>query len=132
MVVRLAESLQLPLRERNELLLAAGFAPVYASTALDDPVLQPVRLALEHILFWHLPYPAVVVDRFGTQVAANAAFDVLTEGVDEVLIRYVPDVMAPARASPITIEAPPASGASSHNSGSSSTAGSTCTRSPGR
>lgn len=87
MVVRLAESLQLPLRERNELLLAAGFAPVYAQTSLDDELLRPVRSALNHVLAGHLPYPAVVVDRFGTQVAANAAFGVLTEGADDALLR---------------------------------------------
>jgi transcriptional regulator with XRE-family HTH domain len=81
MVVRLAESLQLPLRERNELLLAAGYAPAYPETPLDDPVLAPVRTALGHILTGHLPYPAIVVDRHGDLIRANDAFDVLTEGV---------------------------------------------------
>lgn len=61
MVVRLAESLELPLRERNELLLAAGYAPVYPESSLDDAVLAPVRTAIDHILRGHLPYPAVVV-----------------------------------------------------------------------
>jgi hypothetical protein len=73
--------LQLPLRERNDLLLAAGYAPAYPETPLDDPVLAPVRTALRHVLTGHLPYPAVVVDRRGDLVAANDAFDVLTEGV---------------------------------------------------
>jgi len=50
MVVRLAESLELPLRERNELLLAAGYAPAYPERSLDDPVLAPVRTAIDHIL----------------------------------------------------------------------------------
>lgn len=86
MVVRLAESLQLPLRERNELLLAAGYAPAYPQTSLDDPVLAPVRTALGHILTGHLPYPAMVVDRHGDLVAANDAFDVLTEGVAAELL----------------------------------------------
>jgi len=104
MVVRLAESLQLPLRERNELLLAAGFAPAYAETSLADPYLRPVRSALDHILAGHLPYPAVVVDRFGVVVAANRAFDVLAEGADAALLRppvnayrlaLHPDGMAP-------------------------------------
>ncbi|MEU6356190.1 helix-turn-helix transcriptional regulator [Streptomyces sp. NPDC047072] len=80
MVVRLAESLELPLRERNELLLAAGYAPAYPEHALDDPELSHVRTAIEHILRGHLPYPAVVVDRGGRLVAANRAFDLITEG----------------------------------------------------
>jgi transcriptional regulator with XRE-family HTH domain len=86
MVVRLAESLQLPLRERNDLLLAAGYAPVYPETSLDDPMLAPVRTALGHILTGHLPYPAMVVDRHGDLVAANDAFDVLTEGAAAELL----------------------------------------------
>lgn len=86
MVVRLAESLELPLRERNELLLAAGFAPAYPESRLDDPVLAPVRTAIDHILRGHLPYPALVVDRHGDLVAANTAFDVLTEGAAPELL----------------------------------------------
>ena len=81
MVVRLAESLELPLRERNGLLLAAGYAPVYPETRLDDPALAPVLGALEHVLTGHMPYPAVVVDRYGDLVSANGAFGVLVEGV---------------------------------------------------
>jgi transcriptional regulator with XRE-family HTH domain len=81
MVVRLAESLEVPLRERNALLLAAGYAPAYAETRFDDPRLDPVRTALARVLDGHLPYPAVVVDRHGDLVAANAAFWVLTDGV---------------------------------------------------
>ena len=65
MVVRLAESLELPLRERNELLLAAGYAPAYPESSLDDPALAPARTAIDHILKGHLPYPALVVDRNG-------------------------------------------------------------------
>jgi transcriptional regulator with XRE-family HTH domain len=81
MVVRLAESLQLGLRERNDLLLAAGYAPAYPQTALDDPALTPVLTALRHILAGHLPYPAIIVDRYGDLIAANEALDVLTGGV---------------------------------------------------
>jgi transcriptional regulator with XRE-family HTH domain len=92
MVVRLAESLELPLRERNDLLLAAGYAPAYPRTAWDDPALAPVRTALDHVLAGHLPYPAIVVDRVGEVVAANTAFDVLTEGVAADLL--VPPVNA--------------------------------------
>lgn len=71
MVVRLAEALEVPLRERNTLLLAAGYAPAYHETRFDDPKLDPVRTALARILDGHLPYPAVIVDRHGDLVAAN-------------------------------------------------------------
>ena len=87
MVVRLAESLGLSLRERNALLLAAGFAPIYTESSLDAPELGPVREALERILQGHLPYPAVVVRPFGELVAANTAFSVLTEGAAPALLR---------------------------------------------
>lgn len=92
MVVRLAESLELPLRERNDLLLAAGFAPAYAQSSLDAPALAPILSALEHILAGHLPYPAIVVDRHGEIVATNAAFGWLTEGIDPALL--VPPINA--------------------------------------
>jgi transcriptional regulator with XRE-family HTH domain len=93
MVIRLAESLEVPIRERNELLLAAGFAPAYPQTRLDDPQLEPIRTALERILHGHLPYPAVVVDRHGDLVSANAAFEALTGGVAPHLL--VPPVSVP-------------------------------------
>jgi transcriptional regulator with XRE-family HTH domain len=86
MVIRLTESLELPLRERNELLLAAGYAPAYPESSLDDPALAPVRGAIDHILTGHLPYPALVVDRNGDVVAANAALDLITEGADPGLV----------------------------------------------
>ncbi|EST19479.1 helix-turn-helix domain-containing protein [Streptomyces roseochromogenus] len=79
-VVRLAESLELSLRERNELLPAAGYAPAYPESSPDDPEPAPVRTALDHILRGHLPYPALVVERAGELTAANRAFDVITEG----------------------------------------------------
>jgi transcriptional regulator with XRE-family HTH domain len=82
MIIRLAESLEVPIRERNDLLLAAGFAPAYPQTDLDDPRLRPVRAALESVLHGHLPYPAVIVDRHGDLVAANAGFDAITRDVD--------------------------------------------------
>jgi transcriptional regulator with XRE-family HTH domain len=85
-VVRLAESLELPLRERNELLLAAGYAPAYPESSLDDPALAPVRTAIDHILKGHLPYPALVVDRNGDVAAANEALDLITEGADPGLV----------------------------------------------
>jgi hypothetical protein len=86
MVVRLAESLDLPLRERNSLLLAAGYAPIYAESSLDTPELGPVREALERILDGHLPYPALVVRPHGVLVAANSAFAVLAEGAAAALL----------------------------------------------
>jgi transcriptional regulator with XRE-family HTH domain len=86
-VLRLAESLGLSLRERNALLLAAGFAPVFAESRLDDPRLGAVREALAAILDGHLPYPAVVVRPYGELVAANAALAVLTEGAAPELLR---------------------------------------------
>ena len=81
MVVHLAEQLDVPLRERNRLLLAAGYAPAYAQHDLDAPELGPVREALERVLAGHEPYPAVVVDRHWGMVAANRAIGLLTDGV---------------------------------------------------
>jgi transcriptional regulator with XRE-family HTH domain len=86
MVVRLAEALEVPLRERNALLLAAGYAPAYPETRFDDPALEPVRAALERILDGHLPFPAVIADRHGDVVSANAAFWTLVEGADQELL----------------------------------------------
>jgi transcriptional regulator with XRE-family HTH domain len=86
MVVRLAESLEVPLRERNSLLLAAGYAPAYRQTGFDDPGLEPVRAALERVLDGHLPYPAVITDRHGDLVSANPAFALLTEGAAQGLL----------------------------------------------
>ena len=88
MVVRLAESLELSLRERNALLDAAGYAPLFPESPIDDDALRPVRDALDGILTGHLPYPAVVVGPTGDLVAANAAFDVLTDGA-------APELLAP-------------------------------------
>ena len=86
MVVRLAESLGLSLRERNGMLLAAGFARLFAESRLDDPDLRPVRDALDRILEGHMPYPAVVVRPYGELVAANGAFGVLTDGAAPELL----------------------------------------------
>nr|WP_239081702.1 helix-turn-helix transcriptional regulator [Streptomyces sp. SID9727] len=93
MIIRLAESLEVPIRERNDLLLTAGFAPVYPQTRLDDPRLEPIRTALARILDGHLPYPAVVVDRHGDLALANAAFHTLTAGVAPHLLE--PPVSVP-------------------------------------
>jgi len=86
LVIRLAESMELSLRERNALLLAAGYAPVFAESDLDAPELAAVRAALDRILDGHMPYPAVVVRPYGELVAANAAQAVLLEGADPALL----------------------------------------------
>jgi transcriptional regulator with XRE-family HTH domain len=80
-VVRLAEALDVPLRERNALLLAAGYAPAYTERDLHDPRLDPIRHALERVADGHRPYPAVVADRRGDLVFGNAAFRALIDGV---------------------------------------------------
>src|SRR5918912_2276126 len=86
MVLRLAEQLEVPLRERNHLLLAAGFAPVYAETAWDDPQLEAVRAAVRQVLAGHEPYPAVVVDRAWNLVDANASVALFTAGLPPELL----------------------------------------------
>jgi transcriptional regulator with XRE-family HTH domain len=87
LVLHLAEHLDVPLRERNALLLAAGYAPSYRSTPLDADEMSPVRAALDKILAGHEPYPAVVVDRRWDLVTANAsALAILTDGVDPTLL----------------------------------------------
>jgi transcriptional regulator with XRE-family HTH domain len=85
-VLRLAESLALTLREGNRLLLAAGYAPVFPESGLDDPDLRPVHEALDRILDGHLPYPAVVTRPYGEMVAANRALDVITHGAAASLL----------------------------------------------
>jgi transcriptional regulator with XRE-family HTH domain len=73
MVLRLAEHLHVPLRERNAMVLAAGYAPAYPERRLDDPALAPAREAVDLILKGHEPYPALAVDRHWTLVASNSA-----------------------------------------------------------
>ena len=85
LVLRLAEHLEIPLRGRNELLLAAGFAPEFSQSGLDAPGLSMVRVAIGQLLTGHNPYPALVVDRDWNLVEANASTDVLIEDVPEEL-----------------------------------------------
>jgi transcriptional regulator with XRE-family HTH domain len=73
MVLRLAEALDVPLRERNTLLLAAGFAPQYRESGLDEPSMAPVRGALALLLSHHEPLPALVLDRHWNLVMGNNA-----------------------------------------------------------
>src|SRR6266436_3794544 len=73
MVLLLAEQLEIPLRERNVLLVAAGYAPVFAERRLKDPALQAARTAVDLVLAGHEPYPALAVDRHWTLIAGNGA-----------------------------------------------------------
>jgi transcriptional regulator with XRE-family HTH domain len=86
MVLRLAEKLDIPLRERNELLVAAGFAPVFPERPLEDPTLQAARKAIDLVLKGHEPYPALAIDRHWTLVASNAAVPPMLGGVDSSLL----------------------------------------------
>jgi transcriptional regulator with XRE-family HTH domain len=88
LLLHLAEHLDVPLRDRNGMLLAAGYAPVYRETALADDAMGPVRAALDKILTSHQPYPAVIVDRRWDLVSANdAALAILTEDVAPTLLQ---------------------------------------------
>ena len=80
LILRLAEHLDVPLADRNAILLAGGYAPAYPSHELTDPELEPVLVAIRRILNGHSPYPAVAVDRHWHLVAANAAAGLLTAG----------------------------------------------------
>lgn len=86
MILHLAERLDVPLRDRNALLLAAGFAPIYGERPLDSEEMAPVRAALDRFLEAHAPYPAVVVDRRWNLVASNEPVNVLIADVDPELL----------------------------------------------
>jgi transcriptional regulator with XRE-family HTH domain len=87
MVLNLAERLEVPLRERNVLLLAAGYAPVFRERPLADPALQAARSAVDLVLQGHEPYPALAVDRHWTMVAANRAVTRLLGGAAAALLK---------------------------------------------
>src|SRR5438477_2554416 len=87
MVLRLAERLEVPLRERNVLLVSAGFAPIFPQRPLGDPALQPARRAVELVLKGHEPYPAIAIDRHWTLVAHNAAVPPLLASADASLLQ---------------------------------------------
>src|SRR5690348_8828025 len=86
MVLHLAELLDVPLRERNSLLIAAGFAPMFKEHALGDPELQPAREAVDLVLKGHQPYPAIAVDRHWQLVASNDAARYFMAGVQPALL----------------------------------------------
>jgi transcriptional regulator with XRE-family HTH domain len=87
MLLRLAERLAVPLRERNRLLIAAGYAPSYPERSLDDAALQSAREAVDLVLAGHEPYPALAIDRQWTLVAANRAAGPFFVGIAPALVR---------------------------------------------
>jgi transcriptional regulator with XRE-family HTH domain len=87
MVLRLAERLDVPLRERNRLLTAAGYAPMFSEHRLDDPALASARQAIELVLRAHEPNPALVVDRHWTLVSYNRLVPLLLTGVAQELLQ---------------------------------------------
>src|SRR6516225_11658311 len=86
MVLKLAERLDVPLRERNVLLTAAGFAPTFAERPLDGPSLRAARQAVDFILVGHEPYPALAVDARWRLLASNKAVPPLLAGVAAELL----------------------------------------------
>ncbi|MEV5098832.1 helix-turn-helix domain-containing protein [Streptomyces rochei] len=87
MVLRLAEHLDVPVRERNALLLAAGYAPHYPETPLDDPALDALREGMERLIRGYEPYPALVVDATYRVLAANRGILMLLDGLPEHLLQ---------------------------------------------
>src|SRR6516225_10432642 len=87
MVLRLAERLEVPLRERNALLVAAGYAPMYRQRSLDDPALASARRAVDMVLKGHEPFPALAVDRHWNLVAHNALVPLLMAGAAPELVK---------------------------------------------
>jgi transcriptional regulator with XRE-family HTH domain len=93
MILHLAEQLDVPLRERNAMLLAAGYAPTFAERTLDSPEMVEARRVLDVILKGHEPYPALVVDRHWTLIAANASVPPLMVDVKPKLLEPPVNVM---------------------------------------
>jgi transcriptional regulator with XRE-family HTH domain len=87
MILRLAEQLAIPIRERNALLLAGGFAPIYSERPMDDPELAAARKAIDLFLERQKPYPAFAIDRHWTVVASNSALPELYEGCSPALMK---------------------------------------------
>lgn len=110
MVLRLAERLDIPMRERNLLLVAAGYAPSFPERELGDPALAAGRLAVDLVLRGHEPNPALAVDRHWVLVAANRAVPPLLQGIDEKLLRPPVNVLRlslhPAGLAPRTVNLP--------------------------
>ncbi|GAA3308516.1 helix-turn-helix transcriptional regulator [Nonomuraea dietziae] len=92
MVLRLSEALDIPLRERNTLLLAADYAPAYRESGLDEEYMSSIRAAIDTMLTAHEPYPAVLVDRLWNVLAGNRAMAVLMDGIPPHLLEPRPNV----------------------------------------
>ncbi|GAA2846997.1 helix-turn-helix domain-containing protein [Nonomuraea rubra] len=92
MLLRLSAALDVPLRERNTLLLAADYAPAYRESSLDDGYMASIRSALDTMLAAHEPYPAVVVDRVWNVLQGNRAMGVLMDGIPPHLLQPRPNV----------------------------------------
>lgn len=90
MLMHLAERLDIPLRDRNAMLLAAGYAPAYAERSLEDPDMSAARKAVEAVLKGHEPYPALAVDRHWRLLAANRALASLLAAVEETSLLAPP------------------------------------------
>ena len=107
MVLLLAEQLDVPLRARNALLTAAGYAPVFPERRLDDPAMAVARQAIDLVLAGHEPHPALAVDRHWCMAAANRAVAPLIAGVDPVLLHPPVNVLRlslhPAGLAPRTV-----------------------------
>jgi transcriptional regulator with XRE-family HTH domain len=86
MVLRLARQLEVPLRERNALLIAAGYAPLFSERPLGDPTLQAARKVVDLLLAGHEPYPALAIDRHWTMLAANRTVAPMLTGVEPSLL----------------------------------------------
>lgn len=93
LILHLADKLEIPLRERNVLLLAAGYAPLYEQRNLSAAELAPAREALERFLRAHEPYPALVLDRHFNIVSANESAALFTEGVSPQLLAPPPNAL---------------------------------------
>jgi transcriptional regulator with XRE-family HTH domain len=87
MVLHLAAQLDVPLRERNVLLVAAGYAPIFPERQLADPALENARKAVDLVLTGHEPYPALAIDRHWMLIASNRAVAPLLVGADAALLR---------------------------------------------
>jgi len=93
MILHLSEQLRIPLRERNVLLVAGGYAPLFLERPLDAPALQAARKAIDLILTGHEPYPALAIDRHWNLIASNRVVPLLLAGADPSLLRQPINVL---------------------------------------
>jgi len=93
MVLRLARQLEVPLRERNALLVAAGYAPVFSERQFGDPTLQAARKVVDLLLAGHEPYPALAIDRHWTMLAANRTVALMLTGIEPSLLEAPVNVL---------------------------------------